>query len=1315
MKKTRRAAAVWMTMSLALSTIFGNTAWGEVLQETGGNRCTHVHTAECYGDLDETATPSQIGDLEPAKCTHVCSEETGCIQNTKNGEVLSTPSNAYDSTVNPGTSTADDSTVKPGTTTRVDTQTKTKNEIHSWTWYDPEEILIGGKLELTGVTEEAQPSFEEVTEYLPQAIIAQVGNSDVWEEKNLQIANWTCAEYVQDEKGRWPLEGNYEFTAELPDGYELADGVDALVVEVSVAGDQTAMAGAIRILSVYGANGGKQEDLNWDGSNYSGTLLNYSAWNNGIRVTHTSGNSFILELTDINMGNIYIADGDWTVVLNGENYLDGKGTYASGIAFWVHGGSATIIEGNGAASLDVNADFTKNGSCGIEVETNLTINSGNITSYAKAGSSSGGSTGAIYVTQNGTLNIVGGSVTATGEGKYGLSAYGMINMTGGNFKVVGVNKVGVAHEANSTFTFSGGTVDISAATSDGRIMTGMVTKGNLKITGQVMKVKILSIVRTTTVVEKGGKLETEGIRIENGNLENNGILVANGNFEDHGGTISGDGTFEGNGTLPANVRKDPGGITISNPKLSWKYKEEEINISELAGVKKPNDYVKLVYSIDENNSTGTGTIDPETGKLTVKKAGIFKIKVNTTASGVYTEGIPVTITLTVEKADFPATWNLKVVAVNNIYNGSSGYPAAEITENTIPKDVNVEYRYQLADVGSNWDPDKWETECPIVVNTTDSYKKVFVQVVTDNYKSTVFSSSNLTSISRREFSSRNVKVTIDQNNVAYNGQVQTPEIKVVESWQGTVGNKLIKDVDYRIYRWSKENGSPASAQELKDVGTYTVFLMGIGNYDDSVMTATFTIEKCKLEPDITGSDVIKFYDGTSDVMESQGLKIILKPIEGAMNSADDIHVDSVDWSYRGTDAGVCYIDAKNITLAGKDVGNYKLTKDYDEIRGEIVRRKFDSINVSSTPLIYNGTVQKAQIDASVNTGLDKVSGSNAKFFYSIDDEKFDSEVPSFKDAGTYTVHVKAEMDNFNEIKKDVEVVVKKAAALTVTGLSETYSYKETGEKRVKFTGIPEDCGTLGAVTAQIVSDEGQIIDGSPTVDGSEVVFKLKGSSREMIGKTAQIVVTVETQNYENIEIPVAVTLKADPSDSDSENGSSSSDDSDYNDSKTTAPKLSDVRSGNAANSAANNVTKDSKKGYWSNAQGIITGADNQVTNDGYSHWIKDSRGWWLRYSDGSYPKGSAGEYHWEKINGRWWAFGAGGYLSTGWIYDTFYQGWFYMDANQGMLTGWQFIDGKWYYLNPVSDGTSGIMYAKKRTPDGWLVKEDGSWDEEAGR
>ena len=101
MRNTRRVAAVWMTMSLAVATVLGNTAWGDVLQETGKNRCVHVHTAECYGNADETATMSQTGELEPTECTHVCSVESGCILDTENLEnndadawKVGTPSNA---------------------------------------------------------------------------------------------------------------------------------------------------------------------------------------------------------------------------------------------------------------------------------------------------------------------------------------------------------------------------------------------------------------------------------------------------------------------------------------------------------------------------------------------------------------------------------------------------------------------------------------------------------------------------------------------------------------------------------------------------------------------------------------------------------------------------------------------------------------------------------------------------------------------------------------------------------------------------------------------------------------------------------------------------------------------------------------------------------------------------------------------------------------------------------------------------------------------------------------------------------------------
>ena len=74
-------------------------------------------------------------------------------------------------------------------------------------------------------------------------------------------------------------------------------------------------------------------------------------------------------------------------------------------------------------------------------------------------------------------------------------------------------------------------------------------------------------------------------------------------------------------------------------------------------------------------------------------------------------------------------------------------------------------------------------------------------------------------------------------------------------------------------------------------------------------------------------------------------------------------------------------------------------------------------------------------------------------------------------------------------------------------------------------------------------------------------------------------------------------------------------------------------------------------------------------------------------------------------------FDSNGYLGTGWIVDSVYGNWFYVDANTGMKTGWVQIDGKWYYFNPFSDGTRGIMFANRMTPDGWFVREDGSWDE----
>ena len=55
---------------------------------------------------------------------------------------------------------------------------------------------------------------------------------------------------------------------------------------------------------------------------------------------------------------------------------------------------------------------------------------------------------------------------------------------------------------------------------------------------------------------------------------------------------------------------------------------------------------------------------------------------------------------------------------------------------------------------------------------------------------------------------------------------------------------------------------------------------------------------------------------------------------------------------------------------------------------------------------------------------------------------------------------------------------------------------------------------------------------------------------------------------------------------------------------------------------------------------------------------------------------------WQQINGRW----------------------YYFDGSGAMLTGWHYFNGRWYCF----DG-NGAMYANQHTPDGYFVDGSGVW------
>ncbi len=162
---------------------------------------------------------------------------------------------------------------------------------------------------------------------------------------------------------------------------------------------------------------------------------------------------------------------------------------------------------------------------------------------------------------------------------------------------------------------------------------------------------------------------------------------------------------------------------------------------------------------------------------------------------------------------------------------------------------------------------------------------------------------------------------------------------------------------------------------------------------------------------------------------------------------------------------------------------------------------------------------------------------------------------------------------------------------------------------------------------------------------------------------------------------------------------------------------SSSRSGRSANAGI--TTSDPKKGMVNSIKGIITGPNN-TKKSGYSSWYQQTDGSWkFQYANGSMAAGqmlkdAAGKSYeqpaWELINGAWYAFGADGVADSGMIYDTALGGWFYVDINTGMKTGWHQMDQKWRYFQTVSDGYKGRMLVNTVTPDKYRVDKDGIWD-----
>ena len=103
----------------------------------------------------------------------------------------------------------------------------------------------------------------------------------------------------------------------------------------------------------------------------------------------------------------------------------------------------------------------------------------------------------------------------------------------------------------------------------------------------------------------------------------------------------------------------------------------------------------------------------------------------------------------------------------------------------------------------------------------------------------------------------------------------------------------------------------------------------------------------------------------------------------------------------------------------------------------------------------------------------------------------------------------------------------------------------------------------------------------------------------------------------------------------------------------------------------------------------IYGGSPQITQGLESGWHVDNNGRFFYQGNGVVLKGT-----WYLIDGNFYRFSENGYaLANQWFKDNATGYWYYLNGEGKMLTGWQQINGVWYYFKATNGNGYGAMYA----------------------
>lgn len=140
----------------------------------------------------------------------------------------------------------------------------------------------------------------------------------------------------------------------------------------------------------------------------------------------------------------------------------------------------------------------------------------------------------------------------------------------------------------------------------------------------------------------------------------------------------------------------------------------------------------------------------------------------------------------------------------------------------------------------------------------------------------------------------------------------------------------------------------------------------------------------------------------------------------------------------------------------------------------------------------------------------------------------DDKVPYVGDSETYTAtFIPKYPEYYQSLTKPVKLMIQPTSAWNLEDLELQYSWAAKEERAVQIPGLPEDLGKT-VMTVITREDSGNILAADSKVEYSEgkLIFTLGENTVEDIGKTATLLVELQSQNYENFHVCVHILRTA---------------------------------------------------------------------------------------------------------------------------------------------------------------------------------------------